>query len=258
MPNTTWSKRERQNEVSGRGEHVPSVFYGSIVRVVLIFARQLFVLVKQGAVPMDRVDSEVYDFRRRLTIQAWDEQGRDQHGRKSLRMAENHSGQLRVEVDRAFAEMPEWRQYKEEFRAFAQALVVPSPVAVGNSTSTAEGGPAGSPPAAKPNKTPRRSPDLQTSKKRLALQDALASELATIKMPVQKFCDAEALKREFPDFELWNYINETEIQELADGEKFTPKAFAGNIALRTFGGTSPETLKKDRRKLRKAAQKKTR
>jgi len=77
-------------------------------------------------------------------------------------------------------------------------------------------------------------------------------------MRVQKFCDPEKLKREFPDFELWNYINETEIQELARGEDFTPKAFAGNIALRTFGGTSPETLKKDRRQLRKAAQKQTR
>jgi len=139
------------------GERVLSAFYCAILRVVLVFARQLFELVKQGVVTMDRVDSEVYEFRRRLTIEAWYEQGYDQDKVKLSDVA-NYRGSLRPEVDRAFREMPEWHQYKEEFRAFAQALVQPSAVAAGNSASTVEGGPAGSPPAAKANKTPRPQP----------------------------------------------------------------------------------------------------
>jgi hypothetical protein len=232
---SAWLSAEQDLEQARAGEQpnewtqsgVLSAFYRSILRV-LVFARQLLGLVKQGAVTIDRVDSEVHEFRRRLTIEAWYEQGHDRHGRKIPSVTENHSGRLRVEVDRAFNELPEWYQYKEEFRAFAQAQAQPVPA--GNSAPAADRGPVGSPPTAKPDTTPRRSPDLETSQKRIALQDALASELATIKIRVRRFCDAAMLKREFPDFELWNQISETELQELARGENFTPKAFAGSIA----------------------------
>jgi len=100
----------------------------------------------------------------------------------------------------------------------------------------------------------RRTPDLETSRKRLALLERLATELATIKdRTTERFCDAPILKREFPNFELWKHISQEEIRELTNGEDFSPRAYAGRIALRVSGVNSPETLKKDRRKLKRAS-----
>ena len=43
-----------------------------------------------------------------------------------------------------------------------------------------------------------------------------------------------------------------ELQELLDGDEFVPKAYARNLALRHYGLTSVDTLKKDRQKISKA------
>jgi hypothetical protein len=99
---------------------------------------------------------------------------------------------------------------------------------------------------------PRRTPDLESSRKRLALVGALARELATIKQDVERFCTAEDLKQKHPQFILWEHIDKAELKELAEGAAFTPKAYAENLTLRKFGITSRETLKKDRKKLRRA------
>jgi len=99
---------------------------------------------------------------------------------------------------------------------------------------------------------PRRTPDLQSSRERISLSDALARELATIKQEVKRFRTAEDLKRRYPDFILWDHIDAVEVKDLAYGTAFTPKAYAERLALRKFGLTSRETLKKDRRKLRAA------
>jgi hypothetical protein len=109
------------------------------------------------------------------------------------------------------------------------------------------------PPILTANKTtPRRTPDFQSSRDRLDLVTALARELATIKQESAAYCTAEGLKQKHPEFILWKHIDEAEIKELADGIAFTPKAYAETLTLRKFGITSRETLKKDRRKLRKA------
>jgi hypothetical protein len=109
---------------------------------------------------------------------------------------------------------------------------------------------------AKANKTPVRMPDLKTSRTRITLQVLFTRELAIIKKRVQEsFCDAGMLKREYPDFEVWNQLSSSEIREIARGEDFRPKAYAGNIVLRMFGLTNLETLRKDRKKLKKASQK---
>jgi hypothetical protein len=76
--------------------------------------------------------------------------------------------------------------------------------------------------------------------------------LATIKQELVVYCTAEGLKQKHPEFILWKHIDEAELRELADGIAFTPKAYAETLTLRKFGITSRETLKKDRKKLRKA------
>ena len=99
---------------------------------------------------------------------------------------------------------------------------------------------------------PRRTPDLRSSRERVELANTLARELAIIKQEIAGYCTAEELKRKHPNFALWNHIEDSQVQALVDGEEFTPKAYAENLTLTKFGLTSRETLKKDRRKLRKA------
>ena len=99
---------------------------------------------------------------------------------------------------------------------------------------------------------PRRTPDLDSSRERLALVSTLARELAIVKQEVKSYCTVDGVKRKHPKFTLWTLIEDSQIKALVDGEEFTPKAYAENLTLAKFGLTSRETLKKDRKKLRKA------
>jgi hypothetical protein len=101
-------------------------------------------------------------------------------------------------------------------------------------------------------KLSRRKPDIQSSRERLELLNILARELAILKGDLKGYNTVEGLKQKHPTFVLWAHIEAAELKELVDGEAFAPKAYAGNLVLRKFGLTSPETLKKDRQKLRKA------
>lgn len=98
---------------------------------------------------------------------------------------------------------------------------------------------------------PRRTPDIKTSRERIDLVNGLASELALVKQETKAYCTLEMLKRKYPKFRLWTHVQDSQIKELIDGEAFAPKAYAENIVLTKYGFTSRETLKKDRRKLRK-------
>jgi len=102
------------------------------------------------------------------------------------------------------------------------------------------------------NSPPRRIPDLESSRARLNLVATLARELATIKQDLVGYCTAEGLKAKHPEFVLWEHLEHSEVKELAAGMDFTPKAYAENLTLRKFGISSRQTLKKDRRKLRRA------
>jgi hypothetical protein len=108
---------------------------------------------------------------------------------------------------------------------------------------------ASSSPPASP---PRRTPDLESSRKRIELVKKLAQELATIKPELSRFCTPSELKGKYPNLSLWDHLQAAELKELTDGVAFTPRAYAENLTLRKFGITSRETLKKDRQKLRKA------
>ena len=60
------------------------------------------------------------------------------------------------------------------------------------------------------------------------------------------------MKSKHPRFVLWEHLEHAELVDLTAGMDFVPKAYAENLTLRMFGLTSRETLKKDRKKLRKA------
>jgi len=101
---------------------------------------------------------------------------------------------------------------------------------------------------------PGRRPDLKTSRDRIDLVDKLSRELAIVKRETQTYTTVAALKQKYPKFSLWMIIEDAQIKELVDGEAFRPKIFAENLVLTKYGLTSRETLKKDRKKLRKANQ----
>lgn len=98
----------------------------------------------------------------------------------------------------------------------------------------------------------RRVPDLKSSRERIDFVRGLAIELATIKQDLTGFCTAKSLKSRHPEFGIWSVISASEVEEIVGGVAFTPKAFAETLTLRKFGITSRETLRKDRKKLRKA------
>jgi hypothetical protein len=102
------------------------------------------------------------------------------------------------------------------------------------------------------SRPPRRTPDIQSSRDRVQLVNALARELAIVKQETKGYCTVEGLKRKHPKFTLWTLIEDSQIKELVEGEAFTPKAYAESLTLAKYGLTSRETLKKDRRKLRNA------
>jgi hypothetical protein len=99
---------------------------------------------------------------------------------------------------------------------------------------------------------PLRTPNLEISRERIALVDQAATELATIKRDLAKFCTPVELKEKYPNFTIWNMLFASELKELVDGAQFRPKAYAENLVLRKYGLQSRETIKKDRKKIRAA------
>jgi hypothetical protein len=114
------------------------------------------------------------------------------------------------------------------------------------------GPPIDAPRGKSTRKVPRRTPDLEKSRQRLAYFNAVATELATIKQSLDGHCTTKSLKQMHPRFLVWKRLSKREIEEIAAGQPFYPKAFAENLTLREFGITSRETLKKDRQKIRRA------
>ena len=62
----------------------------------------------------------------------------------------------------------------------------------------------------------------------------------------------DELKKTYPEFELWQILSAQEQEELLTVE-FREKTYARRLVMREFGFTSLDTLKKDRKKLRRTA-----
>jgi hypothetical protein len=97
-----------------------------------------------------------------------------------------------------------------------------------------------------------RGPNLEISRRRIELEDNLRSELATVVLELQQPTDLSKLRKKFPDFQIWRQLSVPEQESLLN-EPFKSMAYARRLVLRHFGLTSEETLKKDRKKLRTAA-----
>jgi hypothetical protein len=97
-----------------------------------------------------------------------------------------------------------------------------------------------------------RGPNLEISRRRVELEDNLRSELATVVFELQQPTDLRKLQKKFPDFQIWRQLSIPE-QESLLYEPFKTTAYARRLVLRHFGLTSEETLKKDRKKLKTAA-----
>jgi hypothetical protein len=99
-----------------------------------------------------------------------------------------------------------------------------------------------------------RGPNLEICRQRIELEDNLRSELATVVFELRQMPSLSELRKKFPEFQLWHLLSGPE-QESLLAEPFKPAAYAKTLVLRRFGLTSEDTLKKDRKKLRTAANK---
>jgi hypothetical protein len=94
-----------------------------------------------------------------------------------------------------------------------------------------------------------RVPDLQLSAERIALVKTLRRELAAIAIEILNQPTLHDLREKFPEFRIWRELSGPEQEDLLK-EAFKPLPYAKTLALRHFGVTSAETLKKDRKKLK--------
>jgi hypothetical protein len=105
-----------------------------------------------------------------------------------------------------------------------------------------------------------RTKDLETSRKRIDMNDRLKTELSTVQQwrksnRRSRSFDLATLKQAYPDFELWKHLPASEQPELLKDD-LKPRVYAWSIVRRVFGLSgeisSREVLKKDRAKIRAA------
>jgi hypothetical protein len=97
-------------------------FHNYILRVFLAFAREACELGKVGIWTVDRVRSEVDEFLRRFTIEAYYEKGCDRFGEKFPKMTGDWGGGLLLDVEQLFHRADEWRQFEDELLAVAEQV----------------------------------------------------------------------------------------------------------------------------------------
>lgn len=96
-----------------------------------------------------------------------------------------------------------------------------------------------------------RGPNLELHRERVALWDALASELTCIWQETKRYATVQGLKVKYPHFKIWDLLSDAEQKELLERE-FTPRAYAGSLVLRKYGLKSRETLRASRKCVRNA------
>ena len=96
-----------------------------------------------------------------------------------------------------------------------------------------------------------RGPNLKLHRERVALWDALATELTYIWQATKRYATVQGLKVKYPHFMIWDLLPDAEQKELLDRE-FTPRAYAGSLVLRKYGLKSRETLRASRKHVRNA------
>lgn len=90
-----------------------------ILRVFLVFAKEAFKLGSEGLWTVDEVRSEVAEFLRRFTIEAYYGKG---HGKGLPEMTSHWNGSILPEVQREFERSAEWREFEDGLLAVAEAI----------------------------------------------------------------------------------------------------------------------------------------
>jgi DNA-binding CsgD family transcriptional regulator len=98
--------------------------------VFLVFAHEACKLGSQGQWAADRIRSEVGEFLRRFTIEAYSDKGYDKQGRKLPEMTDNY-GSIKEKVRWAFKKSPEWHEFEQELLVVAEQQAQHSPQSSG-------------------------------------------------------------------------------------------------------------------------------
>ncbi len=117
-------------QLEQRRDQVPWVRYGPvradeenlrkyILRVFLVFAQEACKLGSQRQWTVDRIRSEVDEFLRRFTIEAYSDKGHDKSGRKLREMTDNY-GSILPKVQWEFKKSAEYHQFERELLAVAE------------------------------------------------------------------------------------------------------------------------------------------
>src|ERR1017187_3897558 len=83
-----------------------------ILRVFIVFVREASELVHQGLWNAGRLELESLQFLQYFTVTARFERGHDKHGHQIGEMV-SHWGTILPEVERAFRQSPQWREYED-------------------------------------------------------------------------------------------------------------------------------------------------
>lgn len=106
--------RQRKNVTSGI--ETDALLSQCILRIFLVFARELCVFGQQSDWSVDRIDGVAKEFLRRLTIQV---QYDKSYG--YVRMTNHLSGALTQETEQQFRRSPEWKRYDRLLLRVAKA-----------------------------------------------------------------------------------------------------------------------------------------
>jgi hypothetical protein len=96
-----------------------------ILRVFIVFVREAGELGRQRLWTVDRVESESREFLRQYTICARYEKGGDRSGNRLGEMVSNWGGDILPEIQRAFEQSPEWKEYEDILLTLTEAEVDP-------------------------------------------------------------------------------------------------------------------------------------
>lgn len=98
-----------------------------ILHVTRAYGHEACELGLQAVWTVDRIRSEVVEFRRKFTIEAHSEKGYDKRGSRLRDMVSNWGGSLQPDVERTFDKSIEWHEFEEELLAVAERQAAQNP-----------------------------------------------------------------------------------------------------------------------------------
>jgi hypothetical protein len=101
-----------------------------ILAVLAAFAHEACELGRQGTWKVTRIDAEVDEFLRRITLRAYSERGYDTNGRRLSEAISHISGGIREDLRKQFRQSLEWSRYQDELLEITEVQAHPVSVAI--------------------------------------------------------------------------------------------------------------------------------